>query len=100
VVRLVPLPAEQRPQAHPNIIDRIVRAAFGQRRKTLSNALRGVAGANELVAANIDPRARAEQLAPSGFVALARIVESRADVGAGFKPAHVPVFGRFPLSRE
>jgi 16S rRNA (adenine1518-N6/adenine1519-N6)-dimethyltransferase len=79
VVRLVPLPAEQRPQAHPNIIDRIVRAAFGQRRKTLSNALRGVAGTDDLAAANIDPRARAEQLAPAAFIALARSVESRAE---------------------
>ena len=75
VVRLVPLPPDQLPQADFAVIDRVVRAAFGQRRKTLSNALHGVAGADELAAAGIDPRARAEQLAPQAFVALARALE-------------------------
>jgi len=56
-------------------IERIVRAAFGQRRKTLANALRG-AGLDAAVAAceraGIDPRTRAEQLPPDAFAALAR----------------------------
>ena len=79
VVRLVPLPAERLPQADFAIIDRVVRAAFGQRRKTLNNALRGVADANDLAAAGIDSRARAEQLAPASFVALARVIRPRAE---------------------
>ncbi len=56
-------------------IEQVVRAAFGQRRKTLANALRG-AGLPEpaaaCAAAGIDPRARAESLAPEAFRALAR----------------------------
>ncbi len=72
VVRLLPLPAEKLPQADFAAIDRVVRAAFGQRRKTLSNSLHGVATPEQIVAAGIDPRARAEQLAPTQFVALAR----------------------------
>lgn len=72
VVRLVPLAAERLPPVDFGLIERVVRAAFGQRRKTLANALRGVAAADDLAAAGIDPRARAEQLAPSAFVALAR----------------------------
>ena len=72
VVRLVPLPPDKLPQADFAVIDRVVRAAFGQRRKTLSNALHGVADAGDLAAAGIDPRARAEQLAPSAFVTLAQ----------------------------
>jgi len=74
IVRLTPLPAHLLPDADPKLIDRLVRAAFGQRRKTLSNALRDVASAAQIDAAGIDPRARAEQLAPSAFVALARSV--------------------------
>jgi 16S rRNA (adenine1518-N6/adenine1519-N6)-dimethyltransferase len=72
VVRLTPLPPAALPQGDFSVIERVVRAAFGQRRKTLSNALSGVATAVEIEAAGIDPRARAEQLAPSAFVALAQ----------------------------
>ena len=77
VVRLVPLPADKLPQTDFAMIDRVVRAAFGQRRKTLSNALHGVAGADDLSAAGIDPRARAEQLAPAAFVALAQHLQAK-----------------------
>ena len=77
VVRLVPLPPDQLPKADAATIDRIVRAAFGQRRKTLSNALRGVADADDLDAAGIDPRLRAEQLAPSTFVSLAQHLHAK-----------------------
>ena len=73
VVRLVPLPMSQRPDAHlARAIEAVVRAAFGQRRKTLSNALRGWLDAEAIRAAGIDPRARAESVPPQGFVALAR----------------------------
>jgi len=71
VVRLTPLPPQSLPQVDFALIERIVRAAFGQRRKTLSNALSGVASAADMDAAGIDPRTRAERLAPSAFVALA-----------------------------
>lgn len=61
----------------PPAVDRealfaLVRAAFGQRRKTLGNALSGVASVEQIAAAGIDPRARAEQLPPTAFVALAQ----------------------------
>jgi 16S rRNA (adenine1518-N6/adenine1519-N6)-dimethyltransferase len=72
VVRLTPLPSEQRPDVEHKLIERVVRHAFGQRRKTLSNALHGVVDAAQFAAAGIDPRARAEQIEPAGFVALAR----------------------------
>lgn len=78
VVRLVPLPADKLPQTDFAMIDRVVRAAFGQRRKTLSNALKGVADADDLAAAGIDPRLRAEQLAPDVFVTLAQTLSSSA----------------------
>jgi 16S rRNA (adenine1518-N6/adenine1519-N6)-dimethyltransferase len=56
-------------------LERLVRAAFGQRRKTLANALRagGVSGPEDAIAAiGRPPAVRAEQLAPDEFVALAR----------------------------
>ena len=74
VVRLVPLPMGSLADVAAERIDRVVRAAFGQRRKTLANALRGVATPAQIAAAGIDPKARAEQLAPAMFVALARLL--------------------------
>ena len=51
--------------------DRVVTGAFSQRRKTLSNALKGTLAAAEIVAAGIDPGRRAETLAPADFARLA-----------------------------
>jgi len=55
-------------------LEQILRAAFGQRRKTLRNALAarfGFETADKLIAAaKVDPRTRAEALAPEIFIAL------------------------------
>ncbi|NIJ67902.1 16S rRNA (adenine(1518)-N(6)/adenine(1519)-N(6))-dimethyltransferase RsmA [Xanthomonas sp. 60] len=71
VVRLVP-----RDPSSIGINDRrrfadVVRAAFGQRRKTLRNALNNVVSAEQFAAAGVRPDARAEQLDIAEFVALA-----------------------------
>ena len=76
IVRLIPRPASERPLAFLPTVARIVRAAFGQRRKTLSNALNGVATTAQLRAAEIDPGERAEQLPLAAFVRLAQVLES------------------------
>lgn len=73
VVRLVPRPPPERPDVAPAVLAQVVRAAFGQRRKTLANALHGVLDADRIAAAGVEPKARAEQLAPAAFVALARM---------------------------
>jgi 16S rRNA (adenine1518-N6/adenine1519-N6)-dimethyltransferase len=57
--------------ALPPAFARVVSAAFSQRRKTLRNALRGVADATAIVAAGVDPAMRAETLAPADFAAIA-----------------------------
>ncbi|MEO7916767.1 MAG: 16S rRNA (adenine(1518)-N(6)/adenine(1519)-N(6))-dimethyltransferase RsmA [Dokdonella sp.] len=80
IVRLIPRPANQRPSALMPTISHIVRAAFGQRRKTLSNALNGVATAEQMCSAGIDPGDRAERVPPSAYVRLAQVVESSATV--------------------
>lgn len=72
VVRLIPLPEEKLPHVDNALLDRVVRAAFGQRRKTIANSLSGIASPAELTSAGIDPRSRAEQLSPSSYVELTR----------------------------
>ena len=75
VVRLLPRPQAQRPDVDPTLLANVVRAAFGQRRKTLANALHGLLDAPAIASAGVDPRTRAEQVAPDGFVALARAAQ-------------------------
>ncbi|HEX4480912.1 MAG TPA: 16S rRNA (adenine(1518)-N(6)/adenine(1519)-N(6))-dimethyltransferase RsmA [Rudaea sp.] len=72
VVRLVPHATATLPDIDAKLLGTVVRAAFGQRRKTLSNALRDVATSADIEAAGIDPRARAEQIPVEGFVNLVR----------------------------
>jgi 16S rRNA (adenine1518-N6/adenine1519-N6)-dimethyltransferase len=71
VVRLVPLPAAQIGIADPALFERIVRDAFGQRRKTLRNALQQVCTGPDIEAAGLRPDARAEQLEVAEFKQLA-----------------------------
>ena len=71
VVRLVPRdPATVGIHDHRRFAD-VVRAAFGQRRKTLRNALNTVVSAEQFQAAGVRPDARAEQLEVAEFIALA-----------------------------
>ena len=73
VVEFVPLPAP-RGAADPETLEKVVGAAFGQRRKMLRAALRGLLADPEtaLRACDIDPEARAETLSIEDFCALAR----------------------------
>ncbi|MCE8007805.1 16S rRNA (adenine(1518)-N(6)/adenine(1519)-N(6))-dimethyltransferase RsmA [Aestuariivita sp.] len=73
VVHLTALP-EPRFPADPQILSRVVAAAFNQRRKMLRAALKGQASDIEdrLRAAGIAPTDRAEQVSLEGFCALAR----------------------------
>jgi 16S rRNA (adenine1518-N6/adenine1519-N6)-dimethyltransferase len=73
VVRLVPKPAERIGIDDPKRFAEVVRAAFGQRRKTLRNALGGVCSTEDIEAAGIDPQARAERLDVADFVRLANL---------------------------
>jgi 16S rRNA (adenine1518-N6/adenine1519-N6)-dimethyltransferase len=67
-------------------VERLVRAAFSTRRKTLANALRGAgiaaqgagAPADLLAAVGLDARVRAEDVTPTQFLALARALADRA----------------------
>ena len=77
VVVLDPLPADQR-FADIEALSLVTESAFGQRRKTLRKSLAqaasraGTSSEALLQATGIDPGARAETIAPQGFMELAR----------------------------
>jgi len=81
-LRLVPRADSQLESDELPRLERVVRAAFGKRRKTLVNALRGggvdARSADQLRAAlerlGIDARARGETLAPEQFLDLSRLL--------------------------
>jgi 16S rRNA (adenine1518-N6/adenine1519-N6)-dimethyltransferase len=77
VARLIPLGAAAPAVSDVALFSRVVAAAFGQRRKTLRNALSALAGPDAIAAAGIDPGARGETLAVADFVRLANQVSAR-----------------------
>ncbi len=73
VARLVPRAASDVGIADHRRFEEVVRAAFGQRRKTLRNALGGTCSSEQIEAAGLRPDARAEQVDVEGFVRLANL---------------------------
>ena len=71
VARLVPLGSAAPIIADRARFERVVAAAFGQRRKTLRNALADVVSPAAFAAAAIDPQRRGETLSVEEFVTLA-----------------------------
>lgn len=83
-LNLAPLTAAKSPEAAELArIERVVRAAFGTRRKTLANALRAGLGdaadarkiGDALAKVGLDPGVRAERVAPEAFRALTHALE-------------------------
>ena len=79
VARLVPLGGTKPHIANAALFAKIVAAAFGQRRKTLRNALSGTCDTAALVTARIDPGARGETLSVADFVRLANTLAAKVD---------------------
>jgi len=77
VARLVPLGAAKPRIADTTLFGQVVAAAFGQRRKTLRNALSALCETSALEAAGIDPGARGETLGVADFVRLANALVRR-----------------------
>ena len=71
VVRLVPLPMGTYDIHDGKTLSMLVATAFSQRRKTIRNALRQVAAAEDFAAAGIDPGLRAEAISIDRYVTLA-----------------------------
>jgi 16S rRNA (adenine1518-N6/adenine1519-N6)-dimethyltransferase len=78
VARLVPLRAARPFIADASLFARVVSAAFGQRRKTLRNALKTLTTERELEREGIAPGARGETLSVGDFVRLANALASRS----------------------
>jgi len=88
-IRIRPLDQPLLGDAEVLWVERVLRAAFGKRRKTLSNSLRAFVGENggdsALVAEileglGLDSRVRAEALMPTQLLAIARILGERLSV--------------------
>ncbi|MDY0205552.1 MAG: 16S rRNA (adenine(1518)-N(6)/adenine(1519)-N(6))-dimethyltransferase RsmA [Pseudomonas sp.] len=71
IVRLTPHAELPHQAKDVRALDRIVREAFNQRRKTLRNTLKNVLSAEEIEAAGVDGSLRPEQLDMAAFVRLA-----------------------------
>jgi 16S rRNA (adenine1518-N6/adenine1519-N6)-dimethyltransferase len=78
IVRITPRPA---PFPLPDLAtyDRVVTAAFSQRRKTLANALKTLMNAAQIESAGVDPGIRAERLAPADFARLATVLAAATE---------------------
>ena len=79
IVRLQPLASEPVDAGSSECLDRVVRSAFSQRRKTLRNSLSTLLDQQQIIRSGIDPGQRAEQLSLSQFAALARALSFDAD---------------------
>jgi 16S rRNA (adenine1518-N6/adenine1519-N6)-dimethyltransferase len=71
IVVLKPKSVVENPVRDPELFSCVVREAFSHRRKTIQNALRGIADAKALIEAGIAPYDRAEHLAVENYVRLA-----------------------------
>ena len=79
IVRLTPHTVLPHQAKDARALDRIVREAFNQRRKTLRNTLKNVLSVDEIAAAGVDGSLRPEQLDLAAFVRLAdQLTEQQA----------------------
>lgn len=76
VVRLIPLPTEAIPYKNAARFGEIVARAFGQRRKTLRNTLKGLVAPETFEALGIDPSRRGETLSVEDFARLSNACET------------------------
>ena len=77
IVRLRPHGTPPFAIADHAVFEQVVRQAFSHRRKTLRNALAGLASTEDIVAAGQDPAARPETIDPAGFSAIAEQISGR-----------------------
>lgn len=76
IVRLEPYSSTPYPDCDVAQLGRVVQMAFAQRRKTLRNNFKGTFGDSDLVAAGVDPGARAETLPIPAFIALSALLDA------------------------
>ena len=77
IVRMLPLPASEILVRNEKLFVAIVRTAFGQRRKTLRNTLRGYLDEIAFEKLGINPQLRAENLAVADFIKVANYLDEK-----------------------
>lgn len=77
IVRMIPLPASEILVHNEKLFADIVRAAFGQRRKTLRNTLRSFLHEEDFARLGIDAQLRAENLAVAEFAQVENYLHDR-----------------------
>jgi 16S rRNA (adenine1518-N6/adenine1519-N6)-dimethyltransferase len=77
IVRLIPIPAEDILVRNEKLFSEIVRAAFGQRRKTLRNTLRSYLAEKDFDLLGIDSQLRAENLGVTEFSNIAKYLDQK-----------------------
>jgi len=76
IIRLRPWPRLPHPVTDSDRLSALVQAAFGQRRKTISNSLKAFIDADGLRRLGIDPRSRAENLSLQDYSRIANAAET------------------------
>jgi 16S rRNA (adenine1518-N6/adenine1519-N6)-dimethyltransferase len=84
VVRLLPRPAVELDARDEKLLAAVVAAAFGQRRKTLRNALAKYLDDGAFAELGIDPGERGERLAPADYVRVANYCAGLRVTGDGW----------------
>lgn len=77
IIRMLPKAQSETDRALLPALSEVVRQAFGQRRKTLRNSLKGLLDETAIRAAGIDPTVRAETLGLEQFRELAGVVSGK-----------------------
>ena len=77
IVRMIPLPAAEIAVRNEKLFAELVGAAFGQRRKTLRNTLRGHLAEADFAQLGIDAQLRAENLSVTEFARMANFLNGR-----------------------
>ena len=79
IVRMTPLSASEILVDNEKLFAAVVRTAFGQRRKTLRNTLRGYLDEMDFEKLGINSQLRAENLAVADFIKVANYLNERAE---------------------
>lgn len=83
IVRMIPMPTEKIAVKNETLFAQVVATAFGQRRKTLRNTLKGYLTESDFAQLGIDAQLRAENLGVAEFVRISNHL----------REAHLPGFG-------
>jgi len=77
VVRMIPIPGKEVAVYNERLFASVVRTAFGQRRKTLRNTLRGYLENKDYEKLGIDPQLRAEDLSVNEYIGIVKYLNDR-----------------------